>query len=244
MFRRATTWIQNRLQLSARELALSDRESNAGFHSLIGLFVFGLLLIMGIQSFPQLIPDLMRRYAFQGYLVVTVLIMLLRGYRPLVSFNLRALYWTVGLSATTLGIFQLIDWGVAIFFPRFEIAMHRETSWPSAEHFFFVAVLAPVAEEFFFRDFVFRGLLTRFGYRFSWAMILGSLFFMVAHLQVYPGAFVLGLVGCVVVGLSRSIYPSILFHSICNLSWFYIPILFPNLRAVLEDWGLIGLFYR
>ena len=105
-----------------------------------------------------------------------------------------------------------------------------------------VLFVAPILEEFFFRDLVFRALYGRLN-RMRIAILLSSIFFMVAHMTLHPGAFLLGLISCWLVLGSRSILPSIVFHSISNGSWFFLPVLFPNLHKALTDLEVLKYFY-
>jgi len=81
---------------------------------------------------------------------------------------------------------------------------------------FIALIAAPVAEETFFRGFVFAGARKRLGY--GWGAILSALLFAIAHIE--PGAFVpIFLLGLLLVWLyarTRSIWACILTHSLYN----------------------------
>src|SRR5205823_339778 len=108
---------------------------------------------------------------------------------------------------------------------------------------FFAGVLAPILEELYFRDLFFRALWKREN-SFWFAAAVSSIFFMIAHMSVYPGALLLGLISAFLLVLSGSILPSILFHSISNLSFIFIPILFPKIFEALERFHFLRYFYR
>jgi len=77
-------------------------------------------------------------------------------------------------------------------------------------------VVAPVAEETFFRGFILAGIGRRLGN--AWAVVLSALLFSVAHMQ--PGAllpiFILGLLLGWLYVRTRSIWPCILTHFAYN----------------------------
>ncbi len=73
-------------------------------------------------------------------------------------------------------------------------------------------VVAPIAEELFFRAFVFRGLAGRWG--FWWAGGVSSLLFMAAHLEPlsFPPLFVLGLLLAWLYHRTRALWAPMLVH--------------------------------
>mgnify|MGYP006433290787 CR=1 FL=1 len=79
-----------------------------------------------------------------------------------------------------------------------------------------VVVLAPLAEEVFFRGFLFAGLAKRF----SWpiAAVLSAFLFALLHVQPLAVAplFLLGLLFAVLYQRSGSIWPAILLHATLN----------------------------
>lgn len=85
-----------------------------------------------------------------------------------------------------------------------------------------VAVMAPLAEEIFFRGYMFKAFLTRFGpYQ---AMILSSVFFGVMHMDIYRfipltiGGFFLNLVRY----KENSLLPAIIAHGVWNFCMFIV----------------------
>lgn len=78
------------------------------------------------------------------------------------------------------------------------------------------AIVAPVAEEVFFRGFLFAGLRDRLG--LGWGIAISALIFGVVHLT--PGVLVpIALMGAILAGLyelTGSLWPSILLHMSIN----------------------------
>ncbi len=78
------------------------------------------------------------------------------------------------------------------------------------------AVVAPVAEEVFFRGFLYAGLRGRWG--LGWGLAVSALIFGLAHLM--PGVLVpIALLGVVLAWLyevTGSLWPSILLHMAIN----------------------------
>lgn len=103
-------------------------------------------------------------------------------------------------------------------------------------------VLAPIFEELFFRDYVFRSIW-KSCLSFPKAALLSSLFFMLAHMQIHPGAFLLGLVSCILYRSFKSILPCIAFHFLSNASVYFIPYFFPHLYRELFELNLLQYFY-
>jgi CAAX protease family protein len=80
-------------------------------------------------------------------------------------------------------------------------------------------VLAPLAEEFFFRGFLFRTLAERFG--LAWGVVLGGAIFGLVHWPggSLEGVLVLGALGamlCLMVYYTASLLPCIIMHSSFN----------------------------
>lgn len=91
----------------------------------------------------------------------------------------------------------------------------RELSspWPL---FVAVVVVAPVAEEVFFRSFVFAGLRARYDWR--WAAVISSALFAAAHLQLafFIPSFVLGFLFAYLYQRSDSVWPGLILHLLIN----------------------------
>jgi membrane protease YdiL (CAAX protease family) len=93
-------------------------------------------------------------------------------------------------------------------------------------------VAAPVAEEVFFRGFLYKGLRHRWGV--GWALVLSGLVFALVHIVpgVLPPIFVMGVVFAYVFERSGSIWPCIILHGAINSLAFglaYLQEAFPNL---------------
>lgn len=77
-------------------------------------------------------------------------------------------------------------------------------------------VAAPLAEETFFRGFLFQGLTTRL--RFQWAAIISAAIFAVMHLSPsgFVPIFILGLMLVWLFNKTQSIWPCIIVHAAYN----------------------------
>lgn len=77
-------------------------------------------------------------------------------------------------------------------------------------------VVAPVAEEVFFRGYLYAGLRSRFG--LGWGLALSSLLFAVVHVipGVIPPIFLLGMILALVYEYTGSLWPAIALHSAIN----------------------------
>ena len=78
------------------------------------------------------------------------------------------------------------------------------------------AIVAPIAEETFFRGFVIGGLRRRFGA--AGALVLSAVFFALLHppLTIFPVIFVLGLLLGLLFLQTGSLYPGMLMHAMFN----------------------------
>ena len=77
-------------------------------------------------------------------------------------------------------------------------------------------VVAPVAEEIFFRGYLYTGMRARWGV--GWALAVSSLIFALIHLTpgVLPPLFIMGLLLAYLYERSDSLWPSILLHATIN----------------------------
>lgn len=78
------------------------------------------------------------------------------------------------------------------------------------------AVIAPLAEETFFRGFAFQGITKRYGY--GWGIFLSALLFSLAHLSpsgLVP-IFILGLMLAWLFNETKSVWPCIIVHAAYN----------------------------
>ena len=78
------------------------------------------------------------------------------------------------------------------------------------------AVVAPLAEEVFFRGFVYPGLRRQWGV--VWGIVISSALFAVVHAipGVVPAIFAMGLILAALYELTGSLWPSIALHAIIN----------------------------
>lgn len=90
------------------------------------------------------------------------------------------------------------------------------TGWGLVLTFFVVAILAPVAEEIFFRGFLYGGLRARLG--IVGAMLFSTLFFTALHFSIdaFIPIFVLGLFLAWLYEKTGSLYPGIILHAANN----------------------------
>jgi membrane protease YdiL (CAAX protease family) len=77
-------------------------------------------------------------------------------------------------------------------------------------------VVAPLAEEVFFRGYLYAGLRERFGK--GWALVASAAIFTVVHFTpgVFPPIFVIGLVLAGLYEITGSLWPSIALHAAVN----------------------------
>jgi len=87
------------------------------------------------------------------------------------------------------------------------------TPWP---YFLTIMLVAPLAEETFFRGFVFAGLRSRYDWR--WAAAISAALFAAAHLEItfFILAFVLGYLFAALYEKSNSIWPGMIVHFLWN----------------------------
>jgi uncharacterized protein len=87
------------------------------------------------------------------------------------------------------------------------------TPWP---YFFTIMLIAPLAEEIFFRGFVFAGLRSRYDWR--WAAAISAALFAAAHLEItfLVPAFVLGYLFACLYQKSNSVWPGVILHFLWN----------------------------
>jgi hypothetical protein len=77
-------------------------------------------------------------------------------------------------------------------------------------------LVAPLAEEVFFRGFVFAGLHRRVGLR--WAVVLSAILFALVHIlpTSWPPIFVLGVLFALLYEQTGSIWPAVALHAAIN----------------------------
>ncbi len=106
-------------------------------------------------------------------------------------------------------------WGVDLK-PQDILMSLDVTGWGFVLTFFAVALLAPVAEEIFFRGFLYGGLRARIGV--IGAMIASTFFFTALHFSIdaFIPIFVLGLFLAWLYEKTGSLYPGIILHAANN----------------------------
>lgn len=150
-------------------------------------------------------------------------------YTSRLFFRYLPLVWLVGLFWTSL-LLLLESMGVSI-----QLEPQLAAEWISSSRSlwflvwmaFMVVVVAPVAEEFVFRGFLYRLLSERISARFS--LIFTSLLFSAVHASLHGllPLFFLGMVLAKVYEDTRDIRVPIFFHGIFNLFSFLNLIAFP-----------------
>ena len=118
----------------------------------------------------------------------------------------------IGISAGYEALLQRLGWGTStdIYLPfnanGIGIALFAITA----------VVVAPIAEETFFRSFMFQGIRKRLN--FAWAAIISAAIFSLAHLSpsgLVP-IFILGLMLAWLYNKTQSIWPCIIVHAAYN----------------------------
>ena len=91
-----------------------------------------------------------------------------------------------------------------------------------AVSFIALVIVAPIAEEILFRGYTYQGLRKRM--HWLTAAVISSALFALAHMQLNVGmdTFALGVVACLLLEKTGSLWPSILLHAIKNSIAFYI----------------------
>jgi membrane protease YdiL (CAAX protease family) len=100
--------------------------------------------------------------------------------------------------------------------PQDIITRLNVSGWGLLLTFFSAAILAPIAEEIFFRGFLYAGLRARIGV--LGAMVTSTLFFTALHfsLDAFIPIFILGLCLAFLYEKTGSLYPSIILHASNN----------------------------
>jgi uncharacterized protein len=118
----------------------------------------------------------------------------------------------IGISIGYEALLQKLEWGTSS-----DIYLPFNANGIGIAFFAIIAVVvAPLAEETFFRGFAFQGLKKRYGS--GWGLFLSALLFSLAHLSpsgLVP-IFVLGLMLAWLFNKTRSIWPCIIVHAAYN----------------------------
>ncbi len=219
---------------------LSDIHAAASHRLLLLYFGFA-LLIQGIQWLaPDFLPFWFKLYGFQIFLILVLSWLFWRGWRPVLVWNLKIGLMTFGFFALYFSILSVFE----IFLRFSSISIPQHIYQGSAMSVFVLQiVLAPVFEELFFRDYLTRAFYRQF-HRWTMAIIFSSAFFMLGHFSLYPGALILGVINAILFVKLGSLWPCIIFHGVSNLSWYFLPSLFPALFQWLLDQAWLSFFYR
>ncbi|MEZ4703825.1 MAG: CPBP family intramembrane glutamic endopeptidase [Bdellovibrionota bacterium] len=144
--------------------------------------------------------------------------------------------WSVGM-ALGLGFAPILLFvGVAI------IGQYPDASWISAgvdtwvtmakKHpldFLMLLIVAPIAEEFFFRGLVLQSIEEKKGIKAG--ILFSALFFMAAHSNLWLGPLILSLINGYMFWKSRSLVGPILLHMLSN-TYGLLLLALPNQSAV------------
>lgn len=134
----------------------------------------------------------------------------------------RTLLWVVGLMLVISAINILYSYLITVLNLHVQtndqLLLQESKVAPLTTYatLFAAVFIAPFCEEVFFRGFVFPGL--RRGMSVGWAILISSLLFAIAHADPgsFPVLFVIGLALALLRWRTRSIWPSILLHSLNN----------------------------
>jgi membrane protease YdiL (CAAX protease family) len=224
----------NERSLKLKFLEISPKVETRSLQWLLGFFVFAILITLVSEH----LPDFLRQFSFQLFLMISLIALWWGGWVPsLGSFN-RVV---TSCAAVLLGYFVILKLADLACYAAGYVGQAQ--TWRGHPNWILAIVVAPILEELFFRDALLKSLYQRLG-RLELAVLFSSAFFMVAHLNLYPGAFLLGLVSALLLLTFKNIWTAILFHSISNLSLIFIPALFPHLSALMIERGLLPVFYR
>ena len=215
-------------------LDISPESETKTIRWLLGFFVFAIVVTLVSEH----LPDLLRQYSFQIFLLIALVALWSGGWVPQFGKWASISRGCAVVFVVYFAVMKLID--LSCYAAGY---VGTAQPWRLSSNWILAILVAPVLEELFFRDALFRSLTQRLG-RIDLAMLFSSAFFMVAHLTLYPGAFLLGLVSCGLFLMFQTIWPAILFHSVSNLSLIFIPALFPHLHAFFAEQGLFPVFYR
>ncbi|MCB0308888.1 MAG: CPBP family intramembrane metalloprotease [Bdellovibrionales bacterium] len=120
------------------------------------------------------------------------------------------------MALVPFGIFAICE---IIFFGSSTLVHRCQIEFKQADYWT-LFLIAPLSEELFFRGLLLHALLTR--YSKSWAIVISSILFMLAHGIWAFGPLSLGLIAGWMALKFRSIVPGIIFHTISNA---YMPAL-------------------
>jgi membrane protease YdiL (CAAX protease family) len=185
---------------------------------------------------PPAAVNIAADFLFDGAFVLAALYMsVLRGWMGRAEFGYVRIPWRLGVSAFVLAA---VGYYVVTLVYSLLISVHgtdrlpadlgvKSSTWAAIATSIFVCVAAPIAEEFFFRGFLF-GVLRRLDVRAGgrqlgpWiAALLVGVLFGLAHFDSAQPEFLvplgfLGFVLCIVRWKTGSLYPGMALHSVNN----------------------------
>lgn len=209
--------------------------SNRSF-LVLALYFLGCALYMALVGWVELpFEKVLEVFAFQIILFVTLCVLMVWGYRPCFHWKPRVLgLFLIGFGAY-LGLVAIVDYALSFWFPQ------ATAFWPSYPWHELVTglLLAPVLEEIFFRDYIFRSFLKE-GQTLLRAILISSLFFMLAHLSFHLGALALGLINAYLLYRFRVLGVCILIHLGSNALIVVMPFLFPHLNKAMASLGYLN----
>jgi CAAX protease family protein len=134
----------------------------------------------------------------------------------------QTLFWVVVLMLVIFGMNTLYSYLIFVLHLNVQtndqLLLQQSKVAPLSTYatLFVAVIIAPFCEEVFFRGFVFPGL--RRGMPVGWAILLSSLLFGVSHADPgsFPVLFVIGLALAILRWRSRSLWPTILLHTLNN----------------------------
>lgn len=228
--------MEERLREICEDLPLHLVKRSMSF--LVAFFIFAAALYFVTTSYPNLVPALLEQWAYQVFLLVSVVLLGVWKWKYCFRISKKAFVLSFGLLVVYFIFLKLLDW--AVLLTDVEVVNYRiELDYSVLIR---QLVLAPILEELFFRDYLFRSFNIQMR---SWkpALIFSSLFFYLAHMGFYPGPLVLGVIACFLLVYFRSIWPCIFFHFASNATLYVFPLYYPRLNSALHEWGLFRMFY-
>jgi CAAX protease family protein len=163
---------------------------------------------------------------FEASLLVPVWVMaILRRHATWAQVGFRSFQLVPGcvlpISFLFLAFFVSALWGAVIQLMHWDTQVELTTVFGGSQlsiaiGFIAACIVAPIAEETFFRGFVTGGLRQRFGV--TGALLLGAAFFAILHppVTIFPVIFALGLLLGLLFQKTGSLWPGILMHAIFN----------------------------
>lgn len=94
----------------------------------------------------------------------------------------------------------------------------------------YLILVVPVIQQFFLTGFISRTLLAKF--EPLNAICISTLIFTLAHFNFHLGTLLLGAISVCLFYATKSIYPSLLFHMGCAVSWILLIKVYPRLITI------------